>query len=63
MLSSRLAQRCLLLDNAMLPESPRGGGGDNRSGGDYRLSRPRERERGRDSSDTLAVFAPLAVSD
>lgn len=26
MLSSRLAQRCLLLDNAMLPESPRGGG-------------------------------------
>lgn len=48
MLSSRLAQRCLLLDNAMLPESPRVGGVVVEiidQGGDYRLSRPRERKR------------------
>lgn len=48
MLSSRLAQRCLLLDNAMLPESPRAGGVVVEiidQWGDYRLSRPRERKR------------------
>lgn len=63
MLSSRLAQRCLLLDNAMLPESPRGGGVVVEIIDQGGIIVWVARERGRGSADTLAVFAPLAVSD
>lgn len=62
MLSSRKAQRCLLLDNVMLSGSPQDGAGDNRSRWrDYRLSRPCEEE----GAPMLwyAVFVPLAVPD